>query len=120
MSAATRFLPGFLLLQLCSGCAAISYRADGSTVRHHFGYVQVVTPPVASSSGNVTVLEITTAGVRVQRGVGLGYFKERIESIPLDSRLIVRVQNKQQLDEVMKILGPITKEGLCVVVDSSH
>ena len=98
------------LLACSSGCLSfVSYRADGSVVRHHFGYVAVTSPPASSTAGDVSVMEITSAGVRIQHGVGLGFFKERIETIPLDSRLIVRVQSKQQMDEVIKILGPITK-----------
>lgn len=110
-----------LLLAFSNGCVSyVSRRADGTVVRRHFGYVEVATPPQASTSGDVSVMEITSAGMRIQHGIGLGFFKERIETIPLDSRLVIRVQNQAQLDQVIRILGPITKEGLCVVVDPTH
>lgn len=100
-----------------AGCTPITtVRQDGSTVKHYFGYVRVIEPPTAGRDEQFKVSEVETFGVRIVRGVGFGYFHERNEYIPLDCRLVIRVVDKQQLEEVLEILSPIMKEGLCVTV----
>ncbi|HUJ11443.1 MAG TPA: hypothetical protein VL171_15610 [Verrucomicrobiae bacterium] len=107
-----------MILAFAFGCTPITtMREDGSTVHHYVGYVRVITPPSSSTTGSVQVVEVSGTGVRFHNGIGLGYFREREEVIPLDCRLVVHVANQQQLDEVIQTLSPITKEGLCVVVD---
>ena len=100
------------------GCASFNtVKADGTVVRHYFGYTRVEIPAHKSTEGDFSVMEISSTGARLGPSVGLGYFHERDEFIPLDSRIVVRVQNQQQLDEVIKILGPIAKDGLCVTTE---
>jgi len=104
---------------LIASCAAITVRDDGSTVRHHFGYVRVITPPTTSSSGKFQAMEYTSLGLRVENGLGFGYYHERNEYIPLDCRLVIRVMNEQQLKDAVRNLSFLEKEGLCVTVDSN-
>jgi len=100
------------------GCAQITtVRQDGSTVKHYIGYVRVIEPPTVGPDNQFRVLEVKTFGVRIAKGLGVGYFHERNEFIPLDCRLVIRVANKQQLKKVLEILSPIVKEGLCVTVE---
>ena len=100
-----------------SACAPITtLREDGSSVKHYFGYLRVITPPTASPNSDFNVMEISTYGVRFVNGIGIGYFHERNEYIPLDCRLVIRVANKQQLKDVLNNLSFIEKEGLCVTV----
>lgn len=103
---------------LVTGCAPFTtVRTDGALVRHHFGYIRVVTPRASATDGAVEVLEVRSIGARVHRGVGFGYAHERTEYVPLDNRLIVRVANDQQFEHAMRILSPLAKEGLCIVID---
>ncbi len=102
-----------------SSCSPITtLREDGSSVKHYFGYVKVITPPTASTSGKFQVMEVSTYGVRFENGFGVGYFYERNEYIPLDCRLVIRIANEHQLKDVLSNLSFIEKEGLCVTVDS--
>jgi len=105
---ATAFLTG------CSGITRV--RPDGATVRHYIGYVQVVIPAHAASEGQFEVMEISNYGLRFYNGFGLGSSHEYREYIPLDSKLVVRVQNEKQMNHVLEMLTPILKEGLCVTV----
>ncbi|MBI1920127.1 MAG: hypothetical protein HYS23_03495 [Geobacter sp.] len=103
-------------LPLIAACSAVTVREDGSIVRRYFGYVRVITPPSASNSGKFQAMEYTSFGLRMEKGVGFGYYHERNEYIPLDCRVVIRVMNEQQLKEVM---NSIKMEGLCVTVDSN-
>ena len=93
-------------------------RKDGSTVKHYLGYVRLIEPPTAAANNTFDVSELETIGIRITKGIGVGYFHERNEFIPLDCRLVVKVANKQQLDQVIDTLLPIVKEGLCATVSS--
>lgn len=93
-----------------------SIREDGSSVRHYLGYVRVAEPPTAGHGEEFKVSDVKTIGIRMSQGFGIGYFHDHNERIPLDCRLVIKVANKQQLDEVIEQLTPITKEGLCVAV----
>jgi hypothetical protein len=109
---------GISVVGLICGCTPFqTVRADGTVVRHYVGYTRVVIPAHESTKGDFSVLELSSAGVRLWPTVGLGVFHERNEYIPLDSRIVVRVQNQQQLDQVIKNLAPIAKDGLCVTTD---
>lgn len=102
-----------------TACSAVSVREDGSSVRHHFGYVRVITPPTVSDSRKYQAMEYSTFGLRVENGLGIGYYHERNEYIPLDCRIVIRVMNEQQLKDVLQTLSFLKKEGLCVTVDSN-
>ncbi len=105
-----------LMLLAGTGCGAVSYRQDGSVVRHHFGYVRVITPRAESADGKFEVMELSTFGVRFHEGAGLGYFHERTEYIPMDSRLVIRVANEAQMNQVLKMLKPTEKDKLCITI----
>ncbi len=108
------------LILIIIACTPVTgVRNDGSTVKHYFGYVRVIEPPTVGPDGQFKVLEVETLGFRIEKGLGFGYFHERNEYIPLDCRLVIRVTSKQQLEEVIEILTPIMKEGLCVTVDQN-
>jgi len=109
----------FSLLATLTGCGSINtVKADGTEVRHYFGYTRVEIPVHKSAKGDFSVMEISSSGARLWPSLGFGYFHERDEYIPLDSRIVVRVQNQQQLEQVIKVLGPLaTKDGLCVTTE---
>jgi hypothetical protein len=108
------------LLVIFTGCGSFdTVKADGTEVRHYFGYTRVEIPVHKSTDTDFSVMEISSTGARLWPSLGFGYFHERDEYIPLDSRIVVRVQNQQQLDQVMKTLGPIAKDGLCVTTEKS-
>lgn len=106
----------FFIIVGISSCTTI--RQDGSVVKHYFGYVKVITPPTVGNVENFRVMEVSTSGLRIENGLGVGYFYERNEYIPLDCRLVVRVVNEKQLHDVVKTLSLFEKEGLCATVDS--
>jgi hypothetical protein len=108
----------FCVLAAVTGCGSFhTVKADGTEVRHYFGYTRVEIPVHKSTEGDFSVTEISSAGARLWPSVGFGYFHERDEYIPLDSRIVVKVQNQQQLDQVIKLLGPMAKDGLCVTTE---
>lgn len=114
-------LPGAAIFcfWLMSGCAPLAtVRQDGSVVKHYVGYVRVIEPPTVGKDEPFFVSEIETLGFRMSNGVGIGYFHERSEFIPLDCRLVIRVMDKQQLERVLEVLSQtkIMEEGLCVTV----
>jgi len=117
---------------LLAGCT--SYGDDGELVRHHFGYVRVITPAVHAPETAVRVVDIETYGgwFYLDRrpaqedpmgfGTGLGYQHDRREFIPLDCRLVVRPRSRAQLVQFMEILkaSGMAEDNLCMVQDSSH
>ena len=107
---------GWLASVLISCAPRTTMNKDGSTVKHYIGYIRIITPPTASPGDQYDVSDVETYGLWIKNGVGVGYSRDHIEHIPLDCRLVIKVANQQQLDEVLKTLTPITKEGLCVSV----
>lgn len=111
-------LAAFLLMMTAAGCGSFrTVRADGTVVRHYLGYTRVIIPAHASTGGNFSVTEISSTGVRLWPSVGLGYFRERNEYVPLDSRIVIRVKNSAQMDQAIRTLTPIAKDGLCVTME---
>ena len=108
----------FLILIYVSACTATTYKfKDGSSSASYFGYTKLIEPPTLSPNDDFKVAEIETYGVRIMDGLGFGYFHERLETIPLDCRIVIRVLNNEQLKIVKEILLPIAKEGVCITVD---
>ena len=92
----------FLVLQGCGSVTSI--RPDGSVERHYFGYTKIVTPNPVSLAQGVTASDITSIGIRVESGVGFGYFHDREVATPLDCRLVFLVQDQAQLDKTTQFL----------------
>lgn len=106
-------------------CSCFSFKTkdkDGHVVSHHFGYMQVEAPSSVNigTKEDFTVNDVRTWGIRIHRGVDLGYTSERNEYIPLDSRLVIRVTNEDQMEKVLNLLTKLEKEGLCVTVDKNE
>lgn len=99
-----------------TACAQLTtVREDGSFVKHYLGYVRITTPK--SSTPQFDVQDVSAVGLRIVKGVGVGYFHERTEHIPLDCRVVVRVVDEQQLEKTIETWSPILQEGLCAVVE---
>jgi len=115
---------------LIGGCA--SYTENGELVRHHFGYVKVITPAVHAPEAAVRSLEVETYGIWVNvdsrsegenirgYGAGLGYQYDRRDFIPLDCRVVIRVKNQEDFKKILKeIQNNENKEGgICIIRDS--
>ena len=113
--------------------ACTRYLDSGEMVRHHFGYVKVITPAVHAPETAVRVLDIETYGLwsywdtRSQGedaggvGAGMGYSHDHREMIPLDCRVIFKVKNKQQIQYILETLKDmnIPKGGICAIQDLS-
>lgn len=107
---------------LCSCFSFQNRDSDGHVVSHHFGYMRVKVPPsvCVGTQEEFAVNDVRTWGIRIQKGVSLGYTGERNEYIPLDGRLVIRVTNENQMEKVLNVLTKLEKEGLCVTVDKNE
>jgi hypothetical protein len=115
-------------LALCAGC--VQYTEDGSLVRHHLGYVKVITPPQAASDRPLQSLDIETLGVWLDvdrrapeqhagSGFGLGWRDDRRDIVPIDCRVVFRVASIEQLDIVARMIADSGTYGrsLCATLD---
>lgn len=105
-------------------CSCFSFKTKdkkGHVISHHFGYTRFEAPPSVSKNtdGDFKVNDIRTWGIRISRGVGIGYSRERNEYIPLDCRLLIRVANEDQMEKVQHLLTNLEKEGICVTVEEN-
>jgi len=130
---ALKWITFIVLCGSWSMVACTRYMDSGEMVRHHFGYVKVITPAVHAPETAVRVLDIETYGAwsywdtRSQGedaagyGTGLGYSHDHRELIPLDCRIVFRVKNKQQIDYILTTLKEmdIPEEGICAIQDLS-
>ncbi len=95
------------------GCTTI--QPDGTRMQHYFGYVRVMMPP-SHPAETVQATDVTMVGLRIVNGIGVGYLHDYRLAVPLDCRLVVLVQNQQQLDHAIQNLTKTMKENLCVSV----
>ena len=102
---------GVCITCLLAGCTFY----DGNTT-YHMGYVKIV--EVDGSTVGVESKAVRTIGVRVGDGIGIGYFDEKRIAIPLDCRLVIIVQTKTQLDEMLRRLEGLQRRELCVAIES--
>ena len=116
-----------LLMFFCATflCSCFSFKTkdkNGNVVSHHFGYTRFEAPSSVSKNtvGDFKVNDIRTWGIRIERGVGIGYSRERNEYIPMDCRLVIRVANEEQMEKAQNLLTNLEKEGLCVTVDKNN
>ena len=114
-----------LAIGLCgalSACTTIDASKDHVSATY-FGIVRVVTPPVAANAAAGTAAPVTAVdtqafGFRVTDGLGLGYFHDQQYEIPPDCRVVVFVQNQQQLEQIAREFADF-KEGICSTVKPS-
>ena len=92
----------------------ITVDEKGRTVAHHFGYVQVIKPPL--TNGNINVTGIKTIGVTIQNGITLGFEENKIVSVPIDCRVLVIVQNDQQLEYFIKHFEKSKGKEICATI----
>ena len=119
-----------LALSWVSGCS--EYNENGELVRHHLGYVKIVSPAVAASDIDmaVRILEIEAYGVWViahqkdsrqseKTGAGFGYMFDRRELIPKDCRMIVRLTTTKQIETFLRRIRELNlpKGGICAIRD---
>jgi hypothetical protein len=110
-----------LLFTFLSGCSPMTYKfKDGSSSTSYFGYIKFIEPPTLSPNDDFKVAEIEAYGIRISKGIGLGYFHERLETVPLDCRIVIRVNNEKQFKMAEEIIFPIAKEGVCLTTDQSQ
>lgn len=116
------FVLTFCVIFLCSCFSFKTKGKNGNVVSHHFGYTRFEAPSSVSKNtvGDFKVNDIRTWGIRIERGVGIGYSRERNEYIPIDCRLVIRVANEEQLEKTQNLLTNLEKEGLCVTVDKNN
>ena len=113
-----------LCLQACT-----TYTDDGELVRHHLGYVRVISPSVYSPEGPVQAVAVSNYGLwldvdrrksnqRTGSGAGIGYRANYQNILPESCRIIFRVATKEQFDASVALLDSLIKDGgedLCVI-----
>ncbi len=109
-------LPALLALMAAAlaGCGPTSTttNADGTQVRHYFGYVRI---EGRAPSAEVTIqrVSLTTVGMRVRDGLGLGYFDEdRVYAAP-SCRIVVLVRTDEQLREAFNQVARLERGDVC-------
>ena len=110
-----------------NGCT--TYTENGELIRHHFGYVKVITPAIHAPETAVRSLEIETYGIWMYtdsrgekqvedargHGIGLGYQFDRRDFIPLDCRLVIWADSQKDIDDLLEKLNTNNKEKLCII-----
>lgn len=113
-----------------AGCT--TYTDNGELVRHHFGYVKVITPAIHAPDAAVRSLEVETYGVWVNidgrsnggdnsvYGAGLGYQYDRRDFIPLDCRVVIRAKNRADIQYILNQIqtNENKEDGICIIRDS--
>jgi hypothetical protein len=106
-----------LFALLGAGCAPmVTVDEDGRTIEHHFGYVRVLKPPKTSDVGKFRVEGLQTYGLRVEDGIGVGFFQANRVYVPLDCRFVAIVANQAQFEHLLRTLSHLEKDQLCVAV----
>ncbi len=119
-----------LLSILISGCT--TYTDNGELVRHHFGYVKVITPAIHAPEAAVRSLEVETYGVWMNidgragsedtkgYGAGVGYQFDRRDFIPLDCRVVIKAKNQEDINFILNQIknNGNREKGICVIRDS--
>jgi hypothetical protein len=103
-----------LLLAGCSGATTVL--PEGYVARHYLGYVKLVVPDRHSTSAGVSASDVKALGVRIENGVGIGYFHDQQVITPLDCHVVVLVRNEQQLRDAVERLTTSIGEDLCAAV----
>jgi hypothetical protein len=107
MPLAVRRTKGFLVTSLfaiiCGGCSSVTIRPDGMVERHYLGYVKLLVPPSFSKSSRVWSADVTALGIRIQNGLGIGYFRDQEIVTPLECHIVVLVKNKPELDHFVAL-----------------
>lgn len=62
----------------------------------------------------VRQIDVTTVGLRLDRGVSLGYVRDRLLSLPFDCRMVVFIRSTSELAHAERVLRAATKEELCI------
>ena len=108
------------ILLLVNACTpSVTIDADGRTIEHHYGYVRVVKPPTRAASENFRAEGITTVGIKIDNGIGIGFFRADRIYVPLDCRIVSIVSSQAQFDHLVEILSKFERDSLCVAVAPS-
>lgn len=97
-----------------SGCQSRERSVvDGEPVTRYYGFFKTSAPNQVMDGGGLGTYEISGVGVRADNGIVIGYFHEKILSIPLDCRLVILVNDTQQLNQALETLETLQREGTC-------
>ncbi|MEI9885545.1 MAG: hypothetical protein WDN08_03445 [Rhizomicrobium sp.] len=103
---------------VASACTTVD-TAKGPVNATYFGIVRVATQPAQSNAAApVTALDTRALGLRFQDGLGIGYFHDQRYQVPADCRLVIFVQNQEQLDQLSRQFAGF-KEGICGTIKAS-
>ena len=100
------------------GCGPITTkRPDGLVERHYLGYVKIIVPDSTSATSRVSASDIMAIGLRIENGVGFGYFNDREIVTPLDCRLVFLVRDSMQLNKTTQFLQTTMKgKDICAAI----
>jgi hypothetical protein len=97
----------FVFATMC-GCASTTKQGNGYQTRSYFGWITV--QEKLQASGDAVVERITTVGLRMGTGLGLGYFDDTRVLLPQDCRLVIFVNDLEQMENLFRAYPPL-KEG---------
>jgi hypothetical protein len=104
---------------MTAGCTTLSIESPAGPAGHRT-YIGVVTvqapidPDLPLTPARVRQLDVSAIGLRIDRGVTLGYMRDRLLSVPLDCRLVVFIRAAPDLVHAERMLRASTKEDLCI------
>lgn len=100
-----------------SGCASTIDYAKGQSESDYFGVVRVTAPtPTGGSPDRIIGLTVTGIGLRLNDGIGFGYFSDRVVSIPLECHLVVFVSEENQMEDALNKIRQIGGQS-CVALE---
>ena len=104
-----------MALALLAGCTNLQSPDDsGRAVRRYFGLVQIVRSPSVQMPPDAEVEGVRVYGLKLDRGLTLGFSQTSIVRVPADCRAVILVKSQEQLDQVKQFLSAMTKKGdLC-------
>ncbi|EGQ7674498.1 TPA: hypothetical protein ACF367_002953 [Vibrio parahaemolyticus] len=107
----------FVFIIISTGCTAhTTVDERGRVVIHNFGYVKIIKSPVISVNKEINVTGYKLFGFSVGEGLTLGYKSNEYMSIPMDCRLLIIVQNQNQMEQLLDELDFIEDSEICATV----
>lgn len=107
-----------LILNTITTSCALTRETGGFRTKYFIGFGKVSYPAQISPEHNICITDISTIGINIESGIGLGFFHRHIESVPEDCRVYIKVRNKEDLDRLILLISQLPKEGICAALET--
>ena len=99
------------------GCAShTTIDEKGRVVVHHFGYVQIVKPPIYPPDKKMNVTGVKLLGFSVGDGFTFGYKNNEYIEVPTDCRVLIVVNDSAQFEHLLNEISSIKEGDLCATI----